>query len=461
MDILSYRGPAANGGVSSAMSLVSEKCASSTDLWWYVSDHHFCRFDSHKGERIVHPLNAQSLQEHYSYCNDFLWPVLHDLPELARYSESERISYRGFSSNIANRVTLQRADYGELFVNDYQFSLIPSMVRNNRSHIGVFWHIPWPRVVAPEHLGPIAELALGLLSADSIGFHTEEYCENFFQFIAANLPHADLDFRRKVVTSVVPLSGRRTTQVKVVPLGIDFHHWKGLSDLGEAGPHTIKLRDIPVVLSVDRIDYTKGVKERLAAIEKFFDEHSHWRGRVCFLQYGIRSRSGLGEYDNYWRECKHLAERINGRFGDESWQPLVWEESRGSSRELAAVYRRAEVMLVTPVRDGLNLTAKEYIACQNGRPGVLVLSRGAGVWNELYPHCISVDNLSSEELSHSILLALEMNVAEKRRRLASLQNIVKANTLNLWWKQVSGLEERETRGKCEEPDELLLRSFAS
>lgn len=443
MQILSYRGPSAPGGVSNALTQIFNHDG---DGWWFVDgDKLRCRRDMPQSqETFAYDLDADVTALHYSYCNNFLWPVLHDLPQYAHYSEIEHECYRAFNSSVAFRLRgaqkslALKTDSG-CFVNDYQFALVPNVLKTALD-TSVFWHIPWPKNVRADHVDGLVELAAGLLNARVVGFHTQEYLTNFFDFVSRHMPH-HVDAASNTIIGISKNSSRAISKTicLAAPLGIDVEHWQNLARLGvlnhslagAADDHEIFSGRF--ILSVDRGDYTKGIRERIAGIDCFFEKYPQWRGQVSFVQIGTRSRPGLKEFDHYWKDCRNACLAVNDRYGKENWQPLQWFDSPRSSHELAALYNRAEIMLVSPVRDGLNLTAKEYVACANSYNGVLALSPGAGVFSELGDDCVEVNATDSSAFATSIAVALNMPREHRQVRMQAMKAQLAANTLASWW----------------------------
>jgi trehalose-6-phosphate synthase len=434
MQILSYRGPSAPGGVSNALTQIFNH---DDEGWWFIdSDQLRCQRD----EPMAFSIDERMAELHYSYCNNFLWPILHDLPQFAHYQREEHECYRSFNSAVAFRLksAQKRGQVKEAgcFVNDYQFALVPTVLKTSLD-TSVFWHIPWPKQVMPEHVDALVELASGLLNAKVIGFHTDEYLANFFDFVRNHMAH-EVDTASNTIMSVSRNSHRliNRTFCLAAPLGIDVEHWQHLSRLGVLN-HSLSaqagdLFDGRFILSVDRGDYTKGILERIAGIDCFFEKYPQWREQVTFVQIGTRSRPGLSEFDKYWELCQNACADVNQKYSSNGWHPLVWFDSPKSSYELASLYNRAEVMLVTPVRDGLNLTAKEYVACA-GSGGVLALSSGAGVYSELNGHCVEINATDSSDFATSIAVCLNMSDEQRLLRMQAMTAQLEANTLSSWW----------------------------
>lgn len=453
MRIVSYRGPHEPGGVSSALTRIFETHVADGD-WWFVADGAISRKTSQSDSLDAFEVCNQLRSGHYQYCNNFLWPVLHDLPQYAHYSPHERLCYHGFNSAFAHNLNAQP---DETFVNDYQFALLPALVQHSAT---VFWHIPWPAKVAHRHVPFIRELALALLNCRVVGFHTDEYVSNFLRFVAVSLPQYVIDRQMKIIYGPVGHrvnsregNGRHgspsATVVKAAPLGINAQYWKTLANNGPYAQATVD-RSIgnrliedrmtvdlsdgdPCILSVDRADYTKGVIERLEAIERFFQLHPQWRERVQFRQIVTRSRNGLPEFDRYFEQCAQMVAAINARLSFNGWSPISWQTSPVEPAELAVLYRSAAVMLVNPVRDGLNLTAKEYIACQGDRPGVLALSAGAGVASELGRYVVAINPGDKDDFANAIARCLTMSEFEKHAKMSMLKAKLLENSLSGWW----------------------------
>jgi trehalose 6-phosphate synthase len=414
----------------------------SARTWWYLSGSTLERRGGLQAAcQRVATINADVVAGHYRYCNEFLWPILHDLPQFARYSETDRAFYRAFNLAIACHLALsvERAD--TCFTNDYQLALVPALLgrRKNLQHL-LFLHIPWPRSVPDKAVPALVEIAEGLLAARRIGFHTSEYATNFLKFVKEHVPGCSV--LEQDLTVLHPgfseTAGPSWTQIVVEPLGLDVAFWSEAAGGKPARKGSPLDPETPYILSVDRADYTKGVLERIAAVDRFFENMPEWRGQITLLQVCPQTRAGLPAYDRYWNECGRLAARVTSRWSSPSWQPIVWIDQPLDPEELAVLYRRARVMLVNPLRDGLNLTAKEFAACMGDDSGVLALSRHAGVWSELGQHCVEVDPYSIDRFVAGLTRALVLPEGERRRQAALLMKNLAANTLSGWWDRFVG-----------------------
>ncbi len=429
MRILSYRGPATAGGVSSTLTQLNTLLHGPE--WWFIKNAGIHRRNEF-GEHCVLSMPIDIVSGHYNYCNNFLWPVLHEMPERAHYFSSEWQSYKIFNSMVATSLNAWSQPSSELvFVNDYQLAFVPLYV-SEKCKSQVFWHIPWPERIEPVHVPALAELAGGLLAADTIGFHIRDYADSFAEFVRQHLQNYAISVEGNHIIQHGQPYATKTT-LRACPLGLDLGKWCALAAAAQHR-NSILPSGIPYVLSVDRCDYTKGIAERLTAIDRFFVEHHEWIKKVQFVQVVTRSREGLLEFDNYWDSCKSRYDELNLKWSSGAWQPLMWVEKSQSPGQLASLYRNATVMLVNPLLDGLNLAAKEFVACQSERsPGTLVLSKGAGVSRELVGGFITVNPDSPSEFANSISEGLKAPHSKRQNLFEILKSKVGENTLEDWW----------------------------
>lgn len=451
MHIISYRGPGMGGGVSPSLSRL-EANANGDSSWWFLGAENeiSARFGGSNEEKIGR-MSREIVDGHYRFCNEFIWPIMHDLSEYATYDADHRDSYEKFNRIFARKIS-RYTSASNFFVQDYQLALMPlQLKRLCGADTAVFWHIPWPKSVPDEFLEPVIEITKSMLSAQHVGFHTTEYAENFLRFVEQHIsgfktfpdqltitretaktytPYVHPFFEGR--TAVYPAQTSTKTQVLVTPLGLDVSYWQNLA-LADKGSNPLRhLVKTDYVLSVDRADYTKGVIPRLKAIAHFFDFHPELKGKITFAQICGKSRMNIEAFSKYYWECRNLVNQVNAQHGTDDWQPIVDVPGPLSSAELAVLYRDASVMLVNPVRDGLNLTAKEFVACQSTNPGALALSPAAGVFDELGPWSVKVNPKSPIEMSASIHHALMMPEEERSACMRRMTNRLHANPLNLW-----------------------------
>jgi len=464
MDIVSYRGPGAAGGVSSGLETAWRGQHATDVSWWFLGEDalKFLTPAAAQGQ-FVTQMNDPVVKGHYAYCNEFIWPLMHDLPEYASYNPENRKQYKRFNTIFAQYISFESAPKKRYFIQDYQLAQLPRLLGMQGSRSNIFWHIPWPKNVKEEFVEPITEIARGMLSAESIGFHTSEYAQNFMSFVSkylgefsinakdqliyqtqAGIAQRELEWAagaehapyvmRPLLQTVSPVSS--STRLVVQPLGIDNDLWTEMSKTGTVAFDKIGIsQGERFVLSVDRADYTKAVLDRLHIIDLLMEQNEALRGDVAFVQICGRSRAGVAVFDKYWDDCRALGNAVNARWEKDGLTPIRWVDKSLTAKELAALYPVADAMLVNPVRDGLNLTAKEFVACRHTNPGVLLLSPGAGAWHEIGQHALAADPTQHQATANAIVRALNMPKEEKFARTTMMRHKIERNPLSMWWKQ--------------------------
>jgi trehalose 6-phosphate synthase/phosphatase len=441
MNILSYRGPSTAGGVSTALARINSNSADGKQRWWYI-DKNSVQTRSNTDSEVLEivKIPQKIIEGHYRYCNNFIWPVLHDLPQQAILDKEDRELYMQFNIRFARHFMRAEAlrSSGLCFVNDYQLAISSGLLGNSPMlDVILFWHVPWPKTVTSEFRPYLVEIAEGLLGAVRLGFHTGEYAQNFLTFVHENMPMYEVDFADQVVASKTDDS--ISTAVVACPLGLDVDFWVKKAEDSTPVHHDLDLsKEItcPFVLSVDRADYTKGVVERMNAIEEFFAKYPEQIGKLQFVQVCQPSRTGLPNFDHYWEVISGMGAAINEKLSTPEWKPIVWVEKPIPPLTLAWLYKKATTMMINPVRDGLNLTAKEFAACS--KKGAMLLSPEAGVWHELGSECLALDPDSREQMAHQIAASLKMSDEEKRSRLTVMKRKLRTNTLVKWWLDFEG-----------------------
>ncbi len=459
MDVISYRGPGVAGGVSSAIGNAWKNQSIRLSKWWYINNsalESIAAAGAENNKSSISELPNSLIGGHYRYCNEFIWPVMHDLPQYAVYSAEDHEHFNAFNNVVAKRIDAQSPAKQKFFIQDYQLSLNAKLLALHGHRAVMFWHVPWPKHVPAQYSVPICELALGILGASVLGFHIKEYAENFIDFVNLHLPEfrvnraaMTVELRdpnelrsssRQGMCSVRNNSTRNSTQLIVRPLGVDLPYWAESKSTGlkmDVKTEWQELAKSIFVLSVDRVDYTKSVLDRFQTINSFFDEHPHWIGNLSFVQVCGRVRAGLAAFDRYWNDCRSLAEEINGSRQRDGWQPIKWIDQTLSSEELAYLYANANSMLVNPIRDGLNLTAKEFVACQGNQPGVLLLSSGAGAFCELGEFALRVSPNDHASTIDSVARSLTMPLEERHERMLAMKTSIAENQLLDWWSTFS------------------------
>ena len=377
-------------------------------------------------------LEAQDVDEYYNgYANKTLWPLFHHRVDLTAYVRSYGEGYERVNRRFAEVLAPLIQSDDLIWIHDYHMIPLAKELRRLgvRNRMGFFLHTPWPArqllVTLPFH----RRLVESLFDYDLIGFHTEEWKELLADYVVAEAGGRRLDAERLEAFD-------RTTRLGVFPIGIDVEGFIAAreSTLGRRTYDRMAASSAfrSMLVGVDRLDYSKGLEQRLEGYEQFLRDNPDRRGQVFLLQVTPLSRDDVDTYQDIRGRLDALAGRINGEFADMDWQPIRYLNRTYRRDQLAGIYRAAKVGLVTPLRDGMNLVAKEFVAAQDPEdPGVLILSRFAGAAAELKDALI-VNPYAREELSDAIKTALAMPREERMRRWESLMQAVRASDVGLW-----------------------------
>ncbi|NRG17207.1 trehalose-6-phosphate synthase [Rhizobiales bacterium] len=369
------------------------------------------------------------------YANRTLWPVLHYRLDLADFGRRYEEGYRRVNERFATRLRPMLKADDVIWVQDYHFFNFAAELRamgvNNK--VAFFLHIPFP---APEILAGLPnadQLVRRMLAYDLIGFQTTRDADNFRRFVISEIGGTDKG------NSVVSAGGREVL-VRGYPIGIDAMGFSKLATTPDARRHTARIEKLtggrPQIIGVDRIDYSKGLPERFRAFERLLEDYPENRGGVSLMQVAPPSRSELDAYAEIRRELEELTGHINGRFADLDWTPIRFMARSFTRRALAGIYRASRVGLVTPLRDGMNLVAKEYVAAQRAEdPGVLVLSRFAGA-AEGMPEALIVNPHSTEGVAAALQAALNMPLEERRDRWQAMFDRICAQDASAWAREI-------------------------
>ena len=370
-------------------------------------------------------LTESEVQRYYhGFSNRTLWPLFHSLPALTRFERRDWDTYQTVNERFAAAVVDHGSSDELLWVQDYHLMLVPEAVRRERpdARLAFFLHIPFPPYDVFRLCPWDREILRGLLACDLIGFHVPNYANNFLD-CAERLLGARVDRDAGIVEH-----GDRSARVGAYPIGIEFHQFE---EAASKRGHREESGGQQVILGVDRLDYTKGIPERIRTIERLLEMHPRHREHVTFLQIAVPSRSQVAEYRDLKREIDELVGRVNGRFSTARWSPIRYLYRSVSRDRLCALYRDADVALVTPLRDGMNLVAKEFVACQVDDPGVLILSRMAGA-AETMREALLVNPFDVNETASAIHRALTMDESERASRIASMRRRERRDDVNSW-----------------------------
>lgn len=362
------------------------------------------------------------------FSNRTLWPILHSFQSYAKYSASEWNAYEE-----ANRRFLQALDSvirpgDKVWIHDYQLMLLPKMLRERHPEatIGFFLHIPFPSFDVFRLLPQSRAILDGLLGADLIGFHTDDYARSFLNSI-----HRAFGIEDRL--GVIDVGGR-CVQTIVHPMGIDFERFSSAECVDSSSPETsfsASLNGLRSVFSVSRLDYTKGILQSIESFELYLQRHPEERGKVAYVLAVVPSREKVERYAHLKREIDEAVGRINAKHGTLDWQPIRYIYRNLSFEELVELYKIADVAVVCPLRDGMNLVAKEFVASRDDEQGVLILSEMAGAAKELL-EAIVVNPNSREELCEALEMAFRFSPNERRVRMKALRERLLENPVHDW-----------------------------
>ena len=390
------------------------------------------------------PLHDKEVEGYYQgYANRVLWPLFHLFVDKMHVEKQYWPIYREVNKKFAQTAAEVVDEEDFIWIQDYHLTLVPSFLRETlpRAKIGFFWHIPWPPWEVFGTLPQRKKIMESLLNCDIIGFHTESYVDNFLGCVR-NQKNASMEIQRDAV-----VMRDHKTVIRHYPLGISYEEYsdQGQTPLVRKKAQHLKemYKDRNLILGIDRLDYTKGILDRITAFEYFLEQHPEYRGKVVLVQIATPSRNDIEEYCEMKKEIDEAVGKINGRFGSEDWTPVTYFYRKIPQDLLLAYYQAADIGLLTPLRDGMNLIAKEFAATKEDG-GVLILSEFAGAAEEL-DEAITVNPYDLPEMAEAIRVAVEMPEEEKHQRFHAMKEKVKQHDASWWltaflndWEQLYG-----------------------
>jgi alpha,alpha-trehalose-phosphate synthase [UDP-forming] len=372
---------------------------------------------------------------YYGFANEGLWPLCHIAHTRPLFRASDWKHYQDVNRKFANALVEEMKDVERpvVLVQDYHFALLPKMIKQKRpdARVAIFWHIPWPN---PEAFGICPwqkELVDGLLGADLVGFHIQSHCNNFLRTVD-RVVESRINWEHSSVQRL-----DHQTVVRPFPISVDFSEAKPESVAGSSyEERAVLLKALGVEaarmgLGVDRIDYTKGILERFLAVERLLEKYPNYQGMFTFVQIGAPSRTHIKRYHDLQAEVEAEADRINWRFQQERWKPIVLLNRQHSHTEIEPYYRAADLCLVTALHDGMNLVAKEFVAARHDERGVLILSCFTGAAGELRD-ALQVNPYDIDQTAEAIRAALEMEPQEKQMRMQHMRKNVREHNVYRW-----------------------------
>ena len=368
---------------------------------------------------------------YHGFCNNTIWPLFHYFPSYVVYEEKDYWTcYKQVNEIFCDGVMEIIKPDDVVWIHDYHLMLLPKILRERIPNpIGFFLHIPFPtfeifRLLSREWR---SEILLGLLGADLIGFHTHDYTQDFLRCILRILGY-EHNMGQMVING-------RLIKADTFPMGIDYQKYNNAVSIPEVQINKNKLQKIlansKVILSIDRLDYTKGILNRLCGYETFLERNPQWHGKVIFVLITVPSRIGVEHYQQTKRQIDEEVGKINGRFGNINWTPILYQFQFVPFHQLVALYSISDVALITPLRDGMNLIAKEFISAKTDKTGVLILSEMTGASKEL-SEAIIINPNNIEEIEAALKEAMEMSQEEQIRRNQAMQRRLERNNVVNW-----------------------------
>ncbi|HEX6199752.1 MAG TPA: alpha,alpha-trehalose-phosphate synthase (UDP-forming) [Thermoanaerobaculia bacterium] len=386
------------------------------------------------------PLSKEEVEQFYlGFSNSVLWPLFHDFLDACDFDPAYWRTYREVNRKFADVVVEHTRPGDFVWVQDYQLIHVGQFIREARQdcRVGFFLHTPFPPLDVFIKLPWRASILRGLVSYDVVGFQTVRDRRNFLTCVQKLLPDVRIKGRGSLVEVDLRLRDRkRSLSVASFPVGIPYEAFARAAAAEEVTERIGSLREqiggARLVLGVDRQDYTKGIPQRLQALRTALERFPEIREKVVFFQISVPSREGVSEYQDLKVEIEQMVGEINGRFATVGWTPVHYYYRSVPQRTLIALYRLADVAFVTPLKDGMNLVAKEYCACQTEQDGVLVLSEFAGAAAQLQSGALLVNPYDVEGVADALKEALEMPLEERRERMRRMQNRIRRQDV-FWW----------------------------
>jgi len=368
---------------------------------------------------------------YYGFSNEGLWPLCHNTHARPIFRESDWQIYKAVNRKFAESVIEELpAKNPFIFINDYHFTVLAKMIKDARpdAAIALFWHIPWPNPEAFSICPYRKAILEGMLGCDIIGFHVRNHCNNFLD-TAGRLIESRIDMERFSV-----IREGRETFIRPFPISINKDFYKDSDEIKKqigAIKDEFGLNGMIIGIGVERIDYTKGIVERILAIDRFFEKYPQYRKKVVFIQLAAPSRTHIKRYHDLISEIDELVEKKNWKYQEDTWKPILYLKKHFSPSEIKPYYAMADFCIVSSLHDGMNLVAKEYVASKNDLSGCLVLSQFTGVARE-FTDAVLINPYYIEEFAQSIYLAVTMPEDEKRRRMRNMRNIITHNNVYAW-----------------------------
>lgn len=433
------------GGVISALDPVMQACKG---LWVaYGNGEADRKATSADGTLKVPPADPQytlkrvwltreeEIGYYYGYSNEALWPLCHMAFKRPTFRRDDWEYYKQVNEKFAEAILQEIGDRKAfVWIQDYHLCLLAKYLKQkapNKIITAHFWHIPWPNYEAFRICPQKRELLEGLLANDLLGFHIRYHCNNFIDVIDREL-ESKIDRERLSV-----VKSDHETLIRPYPISVDFEGIQKKAESAEVRAiekaliEEFQLENLKIFVGLDRIDYTKGIPEKLIAIDRLLEKHPEMKEQFVFLQIGVITRLHLSEYKNLNDEINALVEQINWKHASHGWKPIIFARRQFSLTELLALYRISDLGIVSSLHDGMNLVAKEYVASRTDKQGMLVLSQFTGASREL-TDAVQINPYDREQFSEALYTAFTLSSDERQKRMVKMAEIIKTNNIYRW-----------------------------
>jgi trehalose 6-phosphate synthase/phosphatase len=396
------------------------------------------QFGSEQGYKLVGiPLSQKEIERYYwGFSNGTLWPLLHDLLGYCKFNLEDWQTYVAVNKKFARAIKKLNRENDIIWVHDYQLSMVGHFLKKLkvRQPLAYFHHIPFPSLDLLRRLPWKTEYTKALLAFDLLGFQTLRDRRNFVNTITSLISEASILQRQRNFTLIK--YGERIIQARNLPISIDFNEFNNAAHSPEVQDAAWylheNLHERQLMLGIDRLDYTKGIPERFLAFELALEKYPELKQKISLLQVVVPSRTLDPYYQKLKEQLEQMTGRINARFGDAGWIPIHYIFRSLDNTQLIAHYRTSEIAFITPLRDGMNLVAKEYCACSVENNGVLILSEFAGAADQLGEKALLVNPYDIEKTADTIYQAFTMPLEERQQRMRWLRNQVQRNDVHQW-----------------------------
>ena len=396
------------------------------------------QFGSEQGYKLVgFPLTQQEVERYYwGFSNSTLWPLLHDLLGYCKFDPEDWRTYVAVNEKFAKAIKKLTRENDIIWVHDYQLSMVGCFLKKLKVRVPLayFHHIPFPSLDLLRRLPWKMEYVKALLAFDLLSFQTLRDRRNFVNTVTSLIPNTSILGRQRNFTLIK--YGERIIQVRNLPISIDFKEFNNAAHSPEVQDAAWylheNLHERQLMLGIDRLDYTKGIPERFLAFELALEKYPELRQEISLLQVVIPSRILDPDYQKLKEQLDQMVGRINSRFSNAGWIPIHYVYRSLDNTQLIAHYRTSEIAFITPLRDGMNLVAKEYCACSVENNGVLILSEFAGAADQLGEKALLVNPYDIEKTADAIYRAFTMPLEERQKRMQWLRNQVQKNDVHHW-----------------------------